>query len=426
MIDLSQLKPESILGNLPFYDFCVDLSTPGHVIAERFEREPELPGVILSDGSHMVGIISRQKFLERMCHRYSLEIHLRRPVKLMLDFIKVQPLLLPDTCKIDEATERALNRSPEAAYEPIVIVFKDKSLRLLDFHVLLRAQSHILAMVNQMVEQQKFAVQEYVQKLRQEQKKAEQYNQLLEMQQSTIQEHNKLLEEKQDELLRQSQEIHQLNQRFIRIGQLLSLEGKKAFQATFEGVDAISNNTDNMIEMGRALNRELETVQGASVLIKKVSKQAEFLAKQASVLGYQFGSQFEWLSRVTSDIRQLSSQAFEAGQRMDETSNRLKYRIGELTQLAREGANVAQTLIQKVSRAEVALAELEKLVQEDAKAVEPDHDTDLVAVESLMQKVEQTGVALSELEEFSRRGDVSSLISKIERKLKYGGRKVLN
>lgn len=424
MIDLSQLLPESILGHLPLHDFQVEKTTMGHLVAERFEQEPNLSGVIVMDGATLIGMISRQRFLERMSRPFSREVYLKRPVQVLLSSIAIRPLRLPDTCRIDEAAAHALKRSGEAMYEPIVVAFRDGSLRLVDFRSLLLAQSHILTLVNRTVEQQKVETQAYLQKLKQEQMKVAESNRLLEVNQAQLQEQQRLLQKNQAELWQKSHELAQLNQRFIRIGQILSMEGKKAFQATVAGVEAVSCNTDRMIDLGKALVRDLEIVQTASNLIKRVSKQAQHLSLQATILTNQFGSEFEGVGRINSDIGQLSKQTFETGQRMDETAIRLKDRIGDLTSLAREGATAVQVLVEKVARAEVALTELEELVnrQDAATSSSEDQESDMNAMHNLMQRVERAGVMLSELEQFSQRINVTPLIEKIERRLKYSKR----
>lgn len=427
MIDLSQLTPDSILGNLPLHDFQVDLSTPTCIVTQRFEQQPDLPGVIVVNDSGLAGMISRQRFLEHMSRRFSQDLFSKRSIEVLLSFIPVEPLQLPDTCKIVDSAEKALTREGEVLYEPLVVSFRDGSFRLLDIHNLLLAQSQVLTIVHQTMQQQKRELQQLVEQLQQERSRAEEANRILETQQISIQERNQLLEQQKAEILKKSEEINQLNQRFIQVGQILSQEGKKAFQATFEGVDVISSNTDMMIEIGRALAAELETLRGASAQVKEVSKRARFLSLQAAVLTNQLGSDLSGVNRITSDITKLSSEAFEAGQRMDETTSRLKYRMGELTKLAKDGATAAQSLLQKVARTEVAMAELEKLIegeQTQKTSSIQEQESSVDAVKALMQRVEQSGVALSELEKLSENG-VSHLINKIQQRLKYGPKPVL-
>jgi hypothetical protein len=419
MIEFSSLTPKSVLGHLPLINFQVHVMTLGLYVAQQFEHTPDLPGVIVTNNAKVAGLISRQRFIERMSRPYGPEIHLRRPIHLLLPFIEVHPLLLRHTCPIHAAVRKALLRPSDYAYDPIIVVLPDCSFRLLDTRLLILAQSQILATANAAIRQNEEALQRSLTQLQQEQAKIQEKNQLLEAHQSAIEERNQRLEEQQAELLQKSHEIGDLNQRFVQISQILSIEGEKAFKATFGGVDAISGNADRMIEIGQALADQMETVRIASGLIRKVSHDARHLATLAAILVNQFGREFDGVSRIASDISKLSQQAFDAGERMDTTASRLKARIGDMTKLARQGAIEARALLGKVARAKVALLELEKLVlqQDDELDAAPADGSPRVA-QTLMQQVNQMEVAISELEKIATRSYSTYLIRKIAKRLK--------
>src|SRR5262249_1391932 len=80
---------------------------------------------------------------------------MRRPVRVLLETIPGEPLCLPEACPVDAAAQVALDRPPERAYEPVVVQRDDGSLRLLDTHVLLLAQTQLLALSARMIQQQK-------------------------------------------------------------------------------------------------------------------------------------------------------------------------------------------------------------------------------------------------------------------------------
>jgi hypothetical protein len=362
MLDPTLLTPDSTIGNLPMHRAYINSTILGKEVADTFDQQPSLPGVIIIEDTKMLRVISRRKFLERMSQPYSLELYLKRPIKVFMEVIEHQPTQLPETCKIDEAAKVALTRSEDTLYEPIVVVTQGSKLRLLDIPVLLLAQSQMLVLANTIMQEQKKDVELYLNRLQLEKDKVKEYSQLLEGKQLESQLRNQLLETQKAELVHQSQEIAELNQRFIRIGQLLSLETKKAFQATFDGVDAICHNSDNVIEIGKSLVQELETVQVATKLIEKVGKQARHLSVQAAVVANQAGAQFDGFSRITSEIGKMVTQTLEAGQRMEETVNHFQALISDFSGHAKRGSTVAQSLIEKTYEAEVALLELEKIV----------------------------------------------------------------
>jgi signal transduction histidine kinase/CheY-like chemotaxis protein/HPt (histidine-containing phosphotransfer) domain-containing protein len=151
---LEELSPQATLDDLPNHDFVVSPSTPGQVVAAEFERQPDLPGVIVMDARGLTGMISRQGFFKQMSRPFSLEIFLRRPIHVMLQSRAVEPLVLDRTCPIAQAAHLALNRPSEWVYEPILVEYPDLHYRTLDIHLLLLAQTQLLALANLTIQRQ--------------------------------------------------------------------------------------------------------------------------------------------------------------------------------------------------------------------------------------------------------------------------------
>ncbi|APB33705.1 methyl-accepting chemotaxis sensory transducer [Gloeomargarita lithophora Alchichica-D10] len=350
------------VSDLPYSDFCVDPSTPGKEVWHRVQEDTELSGVILQREDQLVGMISRRRFLERMSRPYSLEIYLKRPIEAILEVENVPVLEVSGDARIDEVAAAALNRPIELVYEPVVVISSDQPPRLVDLHVLLLAQSQMLAATNAIVQQKTAETQSSLDRLTEEQNKVREYTRLLEIKQMENKQRNDLLQVQQNELSLKSKEIEELNERFVRIGQLLSLEGKKAFQATFAGVNSICGTTDQIINIGEALEKELEAVDSATKIIEDVSKQVRHLAVQAAVVANQSGGQLAGFSYITSEIGKLVSQTFEASSQVNRVATRFRTKIQENGEAAHSTAETARSLIQKIQRAEVALAELEQVV----------------------------------------------------------------
>ncbi len=425
MLNLAQLTPESTLNDIPSHRFQVNATTLGREVAQTFEQQRNLPGVIILDNSQMIGVISRRRFLERMSQPFSLEIYLKRPVHVLLDVIKAQPTQMPNNCKIVQAAQMALSRFESEVYEPIVLLSEEGELRLIDFHELLLAQSHILSIVNNIINQQKAEADRYLKRIKQEQERVKEYTKLMEAKQVENQERNRVLEAQKLELVKQSQEIAQLNDKFVRVGQLLSTEGKKAFQATFEGVTAICNATDQIVEIGKSLTRELESVNNTSKLIADVSQQVRHLSVQAAVVANQSGAQFQGFGQITTEIGKLVSQTFDAGSQMNQVATRFKLRIQDLTYSAQAETVAARSLVQKIERAEAALKELENLVLDQSRGIglelSSSHEAqaDAIDTNALTEKLDQTELAVSQLERItSQQNKQVSLADKIEQTLK--------
>lgn len=148
-VDLSHLTLDSTLADLPTHSFQVNSNTLGHLVALRFEEHLTLPGVIVVNEGKILGAISRRKFLERVGRQYGVEVYLRRPIQVMLQSLKTKMLKLPSQCTIQEAAQIALRRPSHLFYEPVIIQFPSREVRILDAYVLLLAQSQLLSLVSQ-------------------------------------------------------------------------------------------------------------------------------------------------------------------------------------------------------------------------------------------------------------------------------------
>lgn len=424
MIDPTEIAPDSTLGHLACHDFQVSSTTPGQVVSDKFGQQPDLPGVIVIHDSQMLGMISRTKFREQMSSPERIELYSHCPIRVLLDFIRIPPLLLAENWRIDEAAQTALNRPKELVYEPIIVVLNDRSLRLLDVQTLLLAQAQILVQANKIIQQQQGEVKQYRERWEREQGKVKEYRLLLESKQRQNLKPSLLLDAEQAEILKQAQQIAQLNQQFIRIGQLISAEFRKAFQATLSGVNSICNNTDRTLDIGKAIAKDLEMVSRASQMIGEILQQVRHLAVQAAVVANQLGSQDSGLSQVSSEIGRLATQTFEVGHQIEQVSSRFKLRLQELEEAARSSTNSARIVSKKIERADMALLELQEIVRDK----DPNHipifqekirGVDPVTSQSLEKEIERAETAVFELEKLIKNPDSLYLIQKIEQKLKY-------
>jgi len=140
------LELTATVGELPVWETHIEVICPGKNLTAAFEREPLLPGVILTQNHRYRGMISRRRYFERMSRPYSQEIFTRRPIEILYSFLAADHLILAENTPIMQATRIALQRSPELVYEPIIVQFKSagaETYKLLDFHQLLLDYSQI-------------------------------------------------------------------------------------------------------------------------------------------------------------------------------------------------------------------------------------------------------------------------------------------
>lgn len=151
---LTEFHLESTIQELSLYDFHVEAKAQGIVVAEMFETNRILPGVILIEQGQFAGMISRRRFLEYISRPFGRELFLRRPIKSMYRFAQTDVLVVSCDTLIVDAARISLQRSPELLYEPIVVQVTSEIYRLADVHQLLVAQSHIHQLATQLIHQQ--------------------------------------------------------------------------------------------------------------------------------------------------------------------------------------------------------------------------------------------------------------------------------
>ncbi|NET43378.1 hypothetical protein [Okeania sp. SIO2B3] len=200
--------------------------------------------------------------------------------------------------------------------------------------------------------------------LKHKQQKLQQHTAALQTQKQEILARHKLLEIQQNDLISQSKQIHNLNHRLKEITGFISQEGKKAFYATFEGVQKINKNMDEIFNIGHLFTNELKLINSTSHQIETVSKQAKHLAIQAAIVAGHSNSELGGFSHITNEIGKLVNETSQAGRQMNLVANNLMMKISELNNLAETGKQTAQSLVENNQRSEITLDELEKLIQQ--------------------------------------------------------------
>ena len=395
----AKLTDTATIGDLLLEEAQVNPQTLGNEVVHQFEQRQQLTGVLVIENDTVVGAISRHQLYQGLSQPYALEIFLKRPIQVFLELNPhcCSPLILSHSERVDIATQKGLSRSSQYLSEPVVVQFHHPQIPrfqnyfLLDFHTLLLANSQVLAFVNDQMQQQK-------QLLEDARSSAETYSQQLEVQQREIKSRNILLENQQQQLLSQSQKIQTLNQRFMQIGKVLSKEGKKAFQATFAGVNAICQNTDQIVRIGRLLESELDTIESTSTLIEDVSRQVRQLSVQASIAIHKSGPELVGFSYIAEEIAQLVNQTREAGRQMNTLAAGFHNHVQAFTHSAQDGTKVARTLILEIERAAIALIDLEQLLQDyETSPLQLVKQNNRQEMEDLRQKLATAEATLSEL-----------------------------
>lgn len=148
------LSLDSTLEELALHECYVDISSQGAKVMQILNDNPLLPGVILTQNNHFVGVLSRRKILEHMSQIYSVELFSRRPIASLYHFAEREVFCYPSHTLIVMAARRSLQRPPDLLYEPILVEVAPEKYHLLDVHQLLIAQSHIHQLTTQLLHEQ--------------------------------------------------------------------------------------------------------------------------------------------------------------------------------------------------------------------------------------------------------------------------------
>ncbi|MBW4466750.1 MAG: sensor histidine kinase [Pegethrix bostrychoides GSE-TBD4-15B] len=128
------LSLESVLSDLPLYDFQIEAHHTGIEVARIFEQCPTLPGVVLMQNGTFLGLLSRQRLLEFLIRPRGLTLFLPSSLSVLYSYARVNHLILPALTSVLAAAPLALRRSADQQSEPVVVALADQTYRLLDIH----------------------------------------------------------------------------------------------------------------------------------------------------------------------------------------------------------------------------------------------------------------------------------------------------
>lgn len=421
MSSQSPITFDSTLASVLSYDFTVSSSTLGQSVAKKFAQNPDLPGVIIMDNRHFLGMISRAKFREQVNTTQRENLYFNQPIQMLLDYLRIPALLLDQNCKIGDAVNSALNRSKELIYEPIVVIFDNKFYRILDIQTLLLAQNQLLNHAQSLIQQQQSQVEQSFQIIETEKRKLKKYTKYYQNQQEVIKKnYGDFLKIKQQEIFETAQKITEINEDFLQLSQLVIGETNKSFHSIYVSTNSIHANTSHVQRISESISNDLESIHSACNLIAKILQQIRHLAVQASIIAHQSQTPSQGFSRINLEINQLLNQILNVNQQMNKVANHFRFHSQKLQDIAENDAEIARSILSKLERAELVVKELERLIDnydpnliilivEQAKNMSPE------LIPSLISKIEK--LALTPEENPSSESNPQHLIGLIERTL---------
>lgn len=143
----------STVAELPGYAAAFEVTSKGSEVAQFFQAQPELPGVLITRQGRRVAALSQTQFLRVLSRPFGIELFYGRPVEAMVEAAASPMLVIPANFSIPAAVERCLARPPLEMYEPFLVEEASSALaHIVDFRMLLQASNQIVALRNEQMD----------------------------------------------------------------------------------------------------------------------------------------------------------------------------------------------------------------------------------------------------------------------------------
>lgn len=363
MSSQSPITFDSTLASVLSHNFQVSSTTLGKVVANNFAQNPDLPGVIVMDETHLLGMISRAKFREQMNSLQRENLYLNSPIQVLLDYLRTPPLVLDQNSKIADAVNSVLKRSKELIYEPVVIVCDNKNFRIIDIQVLLLAQNQLLNHAQNIIKKQQAQIEVSLREIAHEKIKTKKCSKYYQNQQELIKKkYEDFLKVKQQEIFETAQKITEINEDFLQISQLVILESHKSFNEIIAHNHSIHTNSNYLKQISESISNDLESIHSACHVIGKIIQQIRHLAVKGSIVAYQSQSSPQGFNQINTEINQMLNQILNLNQQMNKVANHFKFHVQKLEDIAQNQSGTSRSVSLKLERVELVMKELKHLI----------------------------------------------------------------
>jgi len=140
----NKFSVNSVLGDLDLLDAEMDCTDKLMDIYRVFERNINLPGIIVKKKGSFYRMLSKSKFYQVMSKQYMFDLFSRRTVEFFFDDSYFESnLVLGESTTIIEAAGKALLREDKYRFDPIIVITNPNEYKLLSIHTLLLAQNEV-------------------------------------------------------------------------------------------------------------------------------------------------------------------------------------------------------------------------------------------------------------------------------------------
>jgi hypothetical protein len=440
----------SPVGILSLHDAQVSAQTSAQVVVALFQQCAYVPGIVITSESTeplavdtvdvetsskltfpsppmILGVLSRQLFFERGCLS-SGDRGWDQPIENFLLVDQDPALVVSDRTPILEVALSIRHRPRIFSLEPIVVTFRDGSIRLIDSRDVLFAQAQILLEEQAQADAKNQEIRDYQLQLESQTRVLDDLNQMVNVRNITLQNQQRHLERQQHDLFQRTEAAQQLRQRLMDIRVVLDSKVRTLFQGRLELVATIAASTDQLMRTDISLAKELEVVIALSETIQQVSRQARFLKLHSAIFinrpqtnSLNGSNGLTGFSQVTEGIERLMTQTADADQRVGDSVGQIKLNITELARAAQDIAQATEALIQQMKATDELLSELEALADTQApheSLLTPEQNQGLRIVRSKMRTIENVSQELGQLYQSDKPYNLRTMLQTLESRLR--------
>lgn len=133
------------LADLPLHSASVGADASGEEVDRLLRADPDLPGVIVTDGDGgVVGVVERTAFLDQLSRRFGNALYLHRPIEALMVHLEPRPTVVAAGIGIDEAAHLVLDRPAAERNVPLVVELPDGGRALVHAEAVLQAMCRLL------------------------------------------------------------------------------------------------------------------------------------------------------------------------------------------------------------------------------------------------------------------------------------------
>lgn len=128
------------IGNLSTPIVSFDSGTPISEIANYFNQNEDVPGTVVVNGQHPVGLVMREKLFQQLAGQYGVSLYWNRPIRQLMDN---NPLVVEESIPIESVSHMAMSREKNHLYDLVIITSKEKMMGVASIQTILEAITNL-------------------------------------------------------------------------------------------------------------------------------------------------------------------------------------------------------------------------------------------------------------------------------------------